>query len=85
MHPIARTTVRVTAGGRIVIPVQVRRQLGIEVGAELVIGVVDDHATLASVKAARQRARDTIRRYVSPKERLSEELMRDRKLDAKHE
>lgn len=84
MHPV-RTTVRVTAGGRIVIPAVVRRQLGIEVGTELVIGVVDDHATLVGVKAARERARDTIRRYVSPKERLSEELRRDRKQDAQNE
>lgn len=79
------TTLRVADGGRIVIPAEVRARLGMEVGAELVLTVEDDHATLMNAKAARRKARERVRRYVSPGVSLSKELMAQRKAEARRE
>lgn len=80
-----RATLRVAGGGRIVIPAEVRERLGLEVGADLVMTVEDDHATLMNAKAARRRARQRVRKYVAPGASLSEELMAERKKEARHE
>lgn len=79
------TTLRVADGGRIVIPAEVRERLGLEVGAELVMTVEDDHATLMNAKAARRRARRRVGRYVAPGASLSEELMAERKKESERE
>ena len=80
-----RSTVRVTDGGRIVIPAEVRDRLGLSVGSELLLTVEDDHATLMNPKAARRRAQEKVRRYISSDVSLSEELMAERKNEARHE
>ena len=80
-----RTILRVANGGRIVIPAEVRQRLGLDVGADLVMTVEDDHATLMNAKTARQRARQRVRRYVAPGAKLSEELMAERKKEARRE
>jgi len=85
MKPGLRTTLRVADGGRIVIPAEVRQRLGMEIGADLVMTVEDDHATLTSAKAARRRARQRVRRYVAPDVSLSKELMAERKKAADRE
>ena len=85
MAEAIRTTLHVAAGGRIVIPAEVRERLGMEVGAELVLTVQDDHATLINARAARRKAREGVRRYVNPKASLSRELMAQRKEEARRE
>jgi AbrB family looped-hinge helix DNA binding protein len=80
-----RTTLRVANGGRIVIPAEVRHRLGLDVGADLVLTVQDDHATLMNAKAARHRARQRVRQYVAPGAKLSEELMAERKQESQRE
>jgi len=82
MSQESRTTLRVAAGGRIVIPADVRKRLDLEVGTDLVMIVEDDHATLMNAKAARRRARERVRRHVQPDVSLSEELMAERKKEA---
>jgi AbrB family looped-hinge helix DNA binding protein len=76
---------RVAAGGRIVIPVDVRHRLGLEIGTDLVLTVEDDHATIMNARAARRRAQERVRRYISPDVSLSEELMAERKKEARRE
>ncbi len=85
MTQALRTTLRVAEGGRIVIPAKVRQRLGMEVGADLVLTVQDDHATLINAQAARHKARESVRRYVNPKDNLSQELMDQRKAEARRE
>ena len=85
MGPALRTILRVADGGRIVIPAEVRERLGLGVGADVVLTVEDDHATLMNAKAARRRARQRVRRYIAPGESLSEELMAERKREAERE
>ncbi|MEN6627417.1 MAG: AbrB/MazE/SpoVT family DNA-binding domain-containing protein [Candidatus Sumerlaeia bacterium] len=80
-----RATVRVTHGGRIVIPAEVRESLQMGIGEELVLTVEADHATLTNAKVARRKAREKVRKYVPPGTSLSRELMAERKAEAKHE
>lgn len=80
-----RTSVRVAAGGRIVIPLEVRARLGWEVGSELVLTVEDDHATLMNAQTARHRAHTRVARYIAGGASLSAELMAERKQESKSE
>jgi AbrB family looped-hinge helix DNA binding protein len=80
-----RTTLRVTDGGRIVIPAEVRERLGMEVGADLVLTVEDDHATLMNARSARRKARERVRKYVPADVSLSKELMAERKAESRRE
>lgn len=75
-------TLRVSDGGRIVIPAEVRRRLGLDIGSAVVLTADDRQATLMNAKAARQRACERVRRYVDPDVSLSEELMAERKEEA---
>jgi len=85
MKRIVRKVLRVSGGGRIVIPAEARRRLGLKVGADVVLTVEEDRATLTSAKAARHRARERVRQYVAPAARLSEELLAERKKEAERE
>jgi AbrB family looped-hinge helix DNA binding protein len=85
MNQDLRATLRVTEGGRIVIPAEVRERLGLAVGSELVLTVEGDHATIMDAKAARRRARELVRRYVDPAASLSKELMSERRREAESE
>lgn len=85
MKQALHTTLKVAAGGRIVIPGEVRRRLGLDVGSNLVMTVEDDCAILMSAKAARRRAQERVSRYIPPGRSLSEELMAERKLEAERE
>jgi AbrB family looped-hinge helix DNA binding protein len=85
MAPTLRTRVRIADGGRIVIPVQARKRLGLKVGTEVELTVDEDCATIMSAKAARRRACKRVRDYISPDASLSEELMAERKEEATRE
>jgi len=85
MEETLRTTLRVADGGRIVIPAEVRRRLGLEVGSEAVLTVEEDRATLMNARAARRRARQRVGRHVPPGVSLSEQLMAERKREAERE
>ena len=77
-----RTNLRLAEGGRIVIPSEARHRLGLKVGAEVIMTVEGDRATLISAKAARVRARQRVRRYIDPGADLSAELSAERKRQA---
>lgn len=85
MGETLRTTLRVADGGRVVIPAEVRKRLGVDIGSELVLTFEDDRVTLTNAKAARRRAQERVRRYVSPGRSLSRELMAERKKEAARE
>lgn len=78
-------TVKLGPGGRIVIPAEMRRRLGVDVGGELVMSFEDDCATLATPRALRLRACQRVARYISPDVSLSEELMKERKEEFERE
>ena len=80
-------SVRVPVGakGRIVLPAEVRKRLGIREGDQVVIELTDDgSARLTSLQA---RARDAIGTYahLAPGESLADELSAERRRDAERE
>jgi AbrB family looped-hinge helix DNA binding protein len=80
-----RHDLRVSQGGRIVIPLDVRRQLGFKTGSHVVLTIDGDRATLMSREAEIRRAREWVRKYIRPGVSLSEELMAERKREAERE
>ena len=69
---------KVTEGGRIVIPAEIRRQLGFQPGAELVLSVADGELRIRSVQQAIARARELVRRHVGDSTSLADELISER-------
>ncbi|HET7371265.1 MAG TPA: AbrB/MazE/SpoVT family DNA-binding domain-containing protein [Gammaproteobacteria bacterium] len=73
---------KINAGGRVVIPAALRRQLGLKIGDEVVLSVDDDELRLRSFDSAIRRAQGIVRRYVGGEARLSDELIADRRREA---
>ncbi len=69
---------KVTGGGRVVIPAEVRRQLGLRPGVEVVLDVADGELRIRSVRQAIESAQTLVRRYVGQETSLSAELIRER-------
>jgi bifunctional DNA-binding transcriptional regulator/antitoxin component of YhaV-PrlF toxin-antitoxin module len=82
MKPIA---VKVSASGRLHLPSEVRKALGLKAPGHVVITVADRQATLTTMAENLARIRALARPYV-PKDRLaSEELIAERRQEARRE
>lgn len=79
---MSEITARLGPSGRIVIPAEYRRSLGIEVGDEIVLRLEEGEIRLISRPQAIRRAQRTIRRYVGSGRLLSEELIAGRRSEA---
>lgn len=85
MEHVHQTRIRVSKGGRIVIPASVRECLNIKVGEELVLTVEGNRAMLMNARAARREARELVQKYIAPDVNLARQLMDERKIEAKNE
>jgi AbrB family looped-hinge helix DNA binding protein len=74
-----------TDGGRVVIPAEFRRQLGLQPGAEVVLDIADGELRIRSVRQAIKHAQSLVRRYVEPDTSLADELIADRREAARLE
>jgi AbrB family looped-hinge helix DNA binding protein len=82
MKPLA---VKVSPSGRMHLPSEVRKALGLKGAGHVVITVRDGQATLTTMAANLERIRELARPY-APKDRLaSEELIAERREEAKRE
>lgn len=79
------TRLRVNENGRVVIPAQFRKALGINAGDEVVVRLEDDELRITTLKHRLERARRRIRQYVKPGRSLVDELIAERREAAKHE
>ena len=76
---------RLGKGGRIVIPTECRRELGVEPGDEIILHLDEEGLRIYTPAQAVARAQALVRRDV-PKERsLSEELISERREEAARE
>lgn len=73
---------KITDGGRIIIPSTMRKRLGLNIGDEVILDLDRDELRLRSLRVAINRAQNNVRRYVDAEDRLSEELIRDRRVEA---
>ena len=79
------TQTKVAQGGRIVIPAKFRRALGIKVGDEVVVEMVDREVRVLSRKEALARAQKLVRNHVPAKRSLADELIAERRAEAMRE
>lgn len=68
--------------GRIVIPVEIRRELGLEEGSELVAMVAGDGVLLLPRAAVKRRLREM---FAAVEGSMAEDLIRDRRVAAEEE
>ena len=78
-----RTKVR--QGGRIVIPVNMRRQLGIEVGENVNVSVENNSILIMTQKEGIRKAQELVRKFVPEGISLVDELIADRRREAANE
>jgi AbrB family looped-hinge helix DNA binding protein len=76
---------RLGKGGRIVIPTRYRRELGVEPGDEIILHLDSDGLRLYTPAQAVARAQALVRRRVPAEQRLSEELISERREEAARE
>lgn len=81
---MAEHLVRMGTNGRFVLPVEVRRALGVADGDTLVVRVLDDEVRLSTPAAAVRRAQRAVRPYLQARS-LSQELLADRRAEAASE
>jgi AbrB family looped-hinge helix DNA binding protein len=71
--------------GRLVIPVAMRKALGMAEGEMLILRVVDGELRIATRESRLRRAREWIRQHVPPGVSLADELSAERREAAKYE
>jgi AbrB family looped-hinge helix DNA binding protein len=76
---------KVNENGRVVIPSAIRKALGIDVGDELIARVEDDELRITTVKRQIERAQRLVRKYVKPGRSLVDELIAERRREARSE
>ena len=81
----SKTTARISEGGRVVIPSQYRKELGLKVGDPISIRLVDREIRILSLDEAIRRAQGLVRKHVPKGRSLVAELHKDRQREAADE
>ncbi len=76
---------RLDRGGRVVIPAEYRRALGLSPGEEVILRLEDGEIRLLSLTQAIRRAQAIVRQYVPDDRSLSDELIAERRAEAARE
>lgn len=76
---------RINENGRIVIPAAFRKALGIKPGDEVILRVDDGELRISTLRSRLERARRDVRKYVKPGVSLVDELIAERREEAKRE
>jgi AbrB family looped-hinge helix DNA binding protein len=79
------TRVQIRKGGRLVVPVKLRRALNIKAGDEVVARLENDSIRLIPVGQAVNRAQKVVRQYVPQGVSLVDELIKARREEARGE
>jgi bifunctional DNA-binding transcriptional regulator/antitoxin component of YhaV-PrlF toxin-antitoxin module len=82
MPALLSKTVRMSSGGRLVIPMEMRRELGLEEGVAVVLRLDNAALTIQTMPAAMAKAKALIAKYVPAGVSLVDELIADRRAEA---
>jgi AbrB family looped-hinge helix DNA binding protein len=82
---MARTLVKLGEGGRLVIPAEYRKALGLHTGDEVMLILEEGAVRISTPKEAIRRAQALVRSYIPGAESLSDELIADRRREARDE
>ena len=77
--------VTIGPGGRMVIPAELRKSLGVRTGDQVVVDLKDGDLRVRSLDAVIQRAQARVRQYVPDHVSLVDELIADRRAEAARE
>jgi AbrB family looped-hinge helix DNA binding protein len=75
----------IAENGRIVIPASFRQALGIEPGEELILRLEDDELRITTPRLRLARVQKLIRQYIPAERSLVDELIAERREEAKRE
>ncbi|WP_020559164.1 AbrB/MazE/SpoVT family DNA-binding domain-containing protein [Thiofilum flexile] len=80
-------TTNVSQGGRIVLPIEIRQKLGIQVGDQIILEWIEETSELRLMtrKLRLQRARKLVQSYIKPASSMVDELIAERREAAKYE
>ena len=76
---------KLVSGGRLQIPAEIRKELGLKDGDQLTLKVVDGELRILSVHEAIRRAQRMVRQYVPEGVSLVDELIAERRAEAARE
>jgi AbrB family looped-hinge helix DNA binding protein len=76
---------KINENGRLVIPAPFRRALGINAGDLVILSMEDDELRITTLRHRIERAQRHVRKYVKPGVSLVDELIADRRAEAKRE
>lgn len=79
------TRVKICEGGRVVIPADVRKQLGLKVGDHLLLRVEDNELRMFSGLEGIRRAQEIVRKHARPGVSIVDELVAERRAEAARE
>lgn len=76
--------VKVSEGGRVVLPAKCRKALGIRIGDEVVIRVAGGEAVISGVRASIIHAQQIVKKYAKTGRSAVDELLKERRREAEH-
>jgi AbrB family looped-hinge helix DNA binding protein len=76
---------RMGSGGRLVIPAEIREELGLKEGEPVVMRVKNGELRIWTAREGIRRAQEIVRRYVPPGVSLVDELIAERRAEAARE
>ncbi len=79
---------KITEGGRLLIPVEMRRSLGLKPGSDVVLDLADGELRVRTVQQMVARVQALVRQYIPESERgesIVDEFIRDRREEAARE
>ena len=76
---------KIAAGGRIVIPAEFRRELGADVGDEVILRLTGGEIHILTRSQAIRKAQTLVRKSIPAGRSLVKELLQERRKDAKRE
>jgi AbrB family looped-hinge helix DNA binding protein len=82
---MARLVTRVSEGGRVVIPAEYRKALGLNPGDEVVLFLEEGGIRILTPREAARRAQAVVRSYIPAGRRLADELIAERRQEARRE
>lgn len=77
--------VKIVDGGKLIIPAQFRRKLGINIGDTVVVELADDGLHVRSLSASVRLAQSIVREFVPEDVSLADELIAERRAEAGRE
>jgi AbrB family looped-hinge helix DNA binding protein len=80
-----QTRVQVGEKGRVVIPMAIRKALGIDVGDTIDLRIEDHELRISTRRARMRRAQERVRQLIPAGVSLADELSAERREAAKHE